>query len=251
MMDDMEWLDQELHLLAQTIAYPATPSLAQAVRRRLESEGARPVARRPWAVPTGRQALAGLAAAMAVVAVALALGLSAPARDAVADFFDRINIFRTEEPPAGLPTDITGTPVTLTEVEARLGFPLKLPTYPKGIESSLTEVLLQEFADVKAAVLVFEHPTGLSFALFQTNAGVGKGLAPGAQAEPVAGLGSKAYWLRGLRIVQYYDPEGNVIQESLRQTEASTLIWDARGVVFRLEGDLSQEEAVRIAQSLR
>lgn len=253
------WLDRELRALAEGLTYPPTPPLTAAVRRRLEAEGARPPARRPWALPALGRALAGIpaalffAAGLGVLVLALALGLSAPAREAVADFFDRLRIFQTEEPPAGLPRDITGTSVSLSEAEARLGFTVRLPTYPEGIESSLTKVLLQEFgeSDLKAVVLLFDRPSGPRFALFETNAGVGKGLAPGAAAEPVAGLPGEAYWLEGLRIVQLYDEEGNVIQQSLRQTDANTLIWDAGGFVYRLEGDLSRDEAVRIAQSLR
>ncbi len=259
MKENADWLDQELRALAEGLTFPPTPPLTVAVRRRLLAEGAGPPARRPWALPAAGRALAGipaalfLAAALGVLALALALGLSAPAREAVADFFDRLRIFQTEESPAGLPREITGTPVSLAEAEARLGFPVRLPTYPEGIESSLSKVLLQEFgeSDLKAVVLLFDRPSGLRFALFQTNAGVGKGLARGAEAEPVAGLPGEAFWLEGLRIVQFYDQKGNVIQQSLRQTDANTLIWNSGGFVFRLEGDLSRDEAVRIAQSLR
>ena len=90
-----------------------------------------------------------------------------------------------------------------------------------------------------------------SFALFQTEGGLGKGLPFGAESEPVAGLGEQAYWLEGLRIVEYYDEHGGLIQESRRATDANTLIWSEGGFVFRVEGDLSQELAICVAQSLR
>ncbi len=245
MMDGMDALEQGLERLARAVVYPPTPELARTVRLRLQTGARAAAAPRRWR-------LAAVAAAAIVVTVAFVVGVAAPAREAVADFFERIRIFQAEEAPAGLPTDITGTPVSLEEAQARLGFPLKLPRYPEGTESSLTRVLLQEFepAELKAAALFFEPAKGAPFVLFETNAAVGKGLGPGAEAEPVPELG-EAYWLEGLRIVQYYDPQGNFVRESQRQTEANTLVWAEEGLVFRLEGDLSQEGAVRIARSLR
>jgi hypothetical protein len=81
---------------------------------------------------------------------------------------------------------------------------------------------------------------------------VGKGLSVGATAEPVAGLGDgEAFWLEGLRIVQLYDAEGNFLQESQRRTESNTLVWMQDGLVLRLEGELTREEAIEIARSFR
>ena len=79
----------------------------------------------------------------------------------------------------------------------------------------------------------------------------GKGVLGSSQAQPVRDLGDEAYWLTGLRIVQYYDPSGAVIRDSVRATDANTLLWSADGRVFRLEGGLSREEAVKIEESLR
>jgi hypothetical protein len=248
----MERVEQDLRLLSEAMTYPATPAIAAAISRRL-GEAARyePQRARIWQL-----ALAG-AAATVVLAAAIA-GSIAPARDAVADFFDRINIFETDESIKGLPTEITGAPLTLEEAEARLGAPILLPAYPEGIAPQ--RVLLQDFGEVNSAVIFFRHPNGATFALFETSARIGKGISgvpvgkgvpdPETQVTTVPGLGSEAYWLKGLRIVQYYDPQGNVIPESVRATDVNTLIWDENGFVFRLEGDLSQEEAVRIARSL-
>jgi hypothetical protein len=242
MTDDLKRLESDLRRLSRAVAWPPRPSLAAAVRRRLEAEAKPEAARpRPWL-------LAGAALA-AAVALALVLGLWAPSREAVADFFDRLRIFQTEESPAGLPSEIVGTPVSLARAEERLGFPLKEPAYPEGAE--LQRTLLQEFEGFSSAVLFYDQPSGPGFALFQTAGGLGKGLPFEAAAEPVAGLGDAAYWLEGLRIAQYYDEQGQLIEESRRATDANTLIWGEGGVLFRLEGDLSQDEAVRIAKSLR
>jgi Domain of unknown function (DUF4367) len=242
-------LEYDIHLLSQAMAFPTTPALAARVRSRIEAERGVPT-------PAGLWQLALTAAAAVLVGLAFLAGVVAPARDAVADLFDSINIFETDEVPSDLTRDITGTPISLEAAEATLGRPIRLPTYPG--ELTPERVLLQDSGQVKAAVLFFEHPDGTRFALFETNAGVGKGLpavgkgiADEAQADPVSGLGSEAYWLTGLRIVQYYDLEGSVIQDSVRATDVNTLLWGEDGYVFRIEGDLTQEEAIKIAKSLR
>jgi len=249
MREEIDRLERDITLLSQAMAFPETPSLVDRVRTRIGAERA---ARAP--APSWKLALTGVAAA--AVALAFVAGVLAPARDAVADLFDRINVFETEEVPEDLTRDIAGTPLSLEGAEEAIGFPIRLPTYPEPLEPD--KVLLQDFGQVKAAVLFFRHPDGTPFALFETNASVGKGLpAVGkgivdpSQAQPVSGVGKEAYWLTGLRIVQYYDLDGSVIQESVRATDVNTLLWDENGYVFRIEGDLSQDEAEEIAKSLR
>jgi hypothetical protein len=247
--EEIDRLEYDIQRLSQAMAFPTTPSLAARVRSRIEAERGVRAPARSWQ-------LALTAAAAVLVGLAFLAGVVAPARDAVADLFDSINIFETDEVPADLTREITGTPISLEAAEATLGRPIRLPTYPE--EMTPERVLLQDFGQVKAAVLFFEHPDGTRFALFETNAGVGKGLpavgkgiADEAHAEPVSGLGSEAYWLTGLRIVQYYDLEGSVIQDSVRATDVNTLLWGEDGYVFRIEADLTQEEVINIAKSLR
>ena len=247
MQEEMGRLENELSLLARALAYPPVPPLAAAVRRRLEAARAQAMEpARPWA-------LAGVAIAVAVVLAAAFLGSIAPARDAVADLFDRISIFQAQEIPAGLPRDITGEEVTLAQAQRRLGRPLALPSYPDRVESSLQRVLYQEFppSTLKVVVLFFAPEGYPPFVLFQTNGSVTKGIEQGGLAERVEGLGEAAYWLEGLRVVQFYDPEGRFVRESQRAADTNTLVWVQGGFVLRLEGDLPREEAVRIAKSLQ
>jgi len=245
MQEEMERVERELRLLSQAMAYPPAPPLAQAVRRRLETQPRAHRPARPWQL-----ALTGVAAA-AVVAAAV-IGSIAPAREAVADFFDRINIFETEQSIEGLPTEIKGTEVTLEAAETRLGFPVLVPAYPRGVE--IDRVVFQDYGQVNAAVVMLRTGEGESIALFETNAHVGKGLSPEppSTAEPVAGLGREAYWIEGAHTVQYYDELGRVVPESIRATGQNTLVWDVDGYVFRIEGtaSLSRDDAVLMAQSL-
>ena len=245
MQGEMERLENDIALLGRALIFPETPSLAARVRSRIERES---TAR--TAAPSWQLALTGVAAA--AVGLAFVVGVLSPARDAVADLFDRINIFETEEVPLDLTRDITGTELSFEEVQAAVGFPLLLPD-----GASPDRVLLQDFGQVRAAVLFYRHDKGVPYALFETNSQVGKGLAIGkgvtdpAQAQPVSGLGGEAYWLTGLRIVQYYDVDGAVIQASVRATDVNTLLWAHEGRVFRIEGDLTEGDAIAIAGSLR
>jgi hypothetical protein len=137
-------------------------------------------------------------------------------------------------------------------VQAAVGFPLLLSD-----GAPPDRALLQDFGQVKAAVLFYRHDDGTPYALFETNTPVAKGLSIGkgvleeGQAQPVDDLGSEAYWLTGLRLVQYYDLDGAVLQDSVRATDVNTLLWNEGGRVFRIEGDLTQEEAITISNSLR
>ena len=48
----------------------------------------------------------------------------------------------------------------------------------------------------------------------------------------------------------FRDPAGNVQPETLRLA-GNTLLWEEGGVTYRLEAQVSQQEAVRIASTLR
>ncbi|HET8943685.1 MAG TPA: hypothetical protein VFO59_02805 [Dehalococcoidia bacterium] len=232
-------LERDLVLLSGAVRYPATPDLAAVVSGRLAE-------RRAFA-PAWRFAGAAMAA---VVALVIAVAAIAPAREAVADLFDKIDIFETDEVPPGLTYEIEGREVSFNEAATAVGFRLLLPDV--RLTRPPARVLLQDFGPVKAAVLFIEPEDGPGYVLFETSAHVGKGIPTGgAEAEAVEGLGSEAYWLTGLRIVQYENPGGGVIYQSRRVTDQNTLIWSRDGFVFRIEGPLEKEAAIEIARSLR
>ncbi len=249
MQEQIDRLERDITLLSRAIAFPETPSLGSRVRSRIEAE-------RRLRAPAPFWQLGLTAVAGAAVALAFLVGVVSPARDALADFFHRINIFETAEVPSDLTREISGTQVSLDEAEKRLGLPLLLPSQAATTEPD--RVLIQDFRTVKAAVLFYRHSDGTPYALFETNAPVGKGIPiagkgvlSSSQVQSVRNLGEEAYWLTGLRIVQYYDPSGAVIRDSVRATEANTLLWSANGRVFRIEGNFTQPQAIAIAKSLR
>jgi hypothetical protein len=236
MQGEIDILEKDLVLLSRAVRYPATPDLAAAAPELL---------RKPRLAPSGLRAAAVVVAAVAALGAGVAV--VAPAREAVADLFDKINIFGIDQVPRGLTYEIVGREVTLDVARDALGFE---PASPAG--AHLSRVLLQEFGSVSAAALFFDPANGPSYVLFETNGRVGKGIPTGGEeAEFVEGLGAEAYWLTGLRLVQYQNLYGDVIYESRRVTDQNTLIWSRDGLVFRIEGPLEVEAAVEVAQSLQ
>jgi hypothetical protein len=247
MRDDIRSLELNLERLGAAMTYPPTPDIATVVARRVEGgiEATQPPAVR-W-VPAG-PALAAL-----VVAAAIVVAVASPAQEAVADLFDRINIFEADV-PEDLPLDIRGEQVSLEEAETRLGRRILLPSASDGSTLSPERVIIQDFrpTSAHAAALFFETDRRVPFILMETDSGLGKGLADSATAEPVSDIGDgQAFWLEGTRLVQLYDDEGNFIQESQRRAEANTLVWMEGDLILRLEGDLTRVEATEIARSVR
>lgn len=243
MMSNTDRLEQQLMTFASAAKYPPTPDLASGFWQRLESTQTRR--------PTSRFAFAGAGLAAVVVAVSVTIALAAPARDAAADLFHRINIFETSQSLEGLPTNITGTETTLADAQTALGEqPILKPTYPEGLD--VQRVLLQEFDRVKT-VAIFYTGDDASFVLFASNSPVGKGipLESTVNVESVTEVGSEAYWLVGRRIVQSEEEDGGVILGSERVTDVNALAWSQGGYVYRIEGNLEKDEAIRIAQSVR
>ncbi len=236
MQREIEILENDLVLLGRAVRYPATPGL-------VASAPARPRGFR--LAPSGLRGAAGVVVALAVLVGGIAA--VAPAREAVADLFDKINIFEIDQVPPGITYAIEGREVSLDVARDALGFE---PALPAGTQPS--RVLLQEFAEIKAVAFFFDPENGPGYVLFETNGQVGKGLpTSGEDAELVDGLGGEAYWLTGLRLVQYENLYGDVIYESRRVTDQNTLIWSHRGLVFRIEGPLEREAAVELALSLQ
>jgi hypothetical protein len=179
----------------------------------------------------------------------LTVALAAPARDAAADLFGRINIFETSQSTEGLPTNITGIETNLTAAETALGAHIAQPTYPEGL--AIDRVLRQTFGSVTTIAIFYRGDTNI--VLLASNSPVGKGLPLGgtADVEAVDGLGGEAYWLTGRRIVESLGSSGQPIIGSERVTDENTLVWVRGRFVYRIEGNVEKDEAIRIAQSVR
>jgi hypothetical protein len=253
-------LEATLTDLGERLAYPRPTRLAAAVRARLNE----PRPRRWWeAILSPRYAFAP---AMATLVLILVVTLAAT--PAAADLFLRlrgIDIFRTTATPtapaASPAVPFPGERVSLEDArgrapflrvpaDARLGTPdqIYIDRIPAGDRVTLVYVSRQGIpvsrdAGVSAVVVVFRAQIDES--LF---AKVG---AAGTRIEEVTVSGGRGYWLEGTPHQFFYrDSTGNPSPETLRLA-GNTLLWEQDGVTFRLEAQVSRDDALRIATSFR
>jgi hypothetical protein len=242
------------------------------VSARLEEGPARAPTRAPrrWSWPAGwrRLAVAGLAAVLLAAAVLVA---SPGTREAVARRLGLrgIGVQIGGPPPPTVTTapgtrlDLgLGTPVPLEEARRRVGFPVLVPT--TGGLGRPDAVFLSESVPPGGRVdMVWRARPGLPASPF-TDAGL---LITQFRGEPTpeflkkvtgAGLvsfvevgGEPGYWFSGEpHFFTYRDAAGQLRDEQTRLA-GNTLIWQRGDLTLRLEGELSREEAIRIAESMR
>ncbi len=78
-----------------------------------------------------------------------------------------------------------------------------------------------------------------------------KGVRAGTEVQQVTVNGGRGLWLSGeAHSFVFLDRQGEAYQESLRLAQ-NTLLWEQAGLTVRLEGDLTKEQALEIARSVR
>lgn len=278
---DSRW-EQALEQVARQFEYPPTPPIAgrRTTDDRPQPEAGRSatsVNRRSGRRPSDRRpTLALLLLALALAAAALA---APPTRAALLTLFARvgaISIFIDDAvppnatiapPPTALPTTATtalpstaatpvattspvphamllldlGPPVSLDEAPRRVGFNLRVPT----ALGEPDEVYVHR-ADLPAMTLVWrDAATPLTLTAIGAGEFANKLVYQGgAQATTVNG--GPAYWLPGphtLQLLDGWETEGPLIASNV-------LIWAQDGITYRLEGDLTLDEARVIAESV-
>jgi hypothetical protein len=228
-------LEQRLEALGRELAFPPEPDVAPAVRARLR---ARPF---PWR---------RVALALAVLAAALAAALAVPqARSALLRFFHlrgaTVELVETL-PTAGERRGL-GRPATLAEAQRQVGFRLLLPPLDGGrperayvVADSLATVVIRAHG---RRVLLSEFPSFGDHAL--------KKLAGGESTVEPSRVGPyDALWLRGPHTFSYFDRSTGYSERPVR-IRGNVLLWDRNGLTLRLEGELTEPQAVAIARSVR
>jgi hypothetical protein len=256
-------LEATLTDLGERLAYPRPTRLAAAVRARLSE----PRQRRWWdAVLSPRYSFAP---AIATLLLILVMSLAAvPEVRAAADEFLRlrgIDIFRsaaTPSAPAASPAlPFPGDRVSLEEArrrapflrapaDARLGAPDQVYVDQTGAGDRVTlvyvsrpEIPVSREAGVSAVVVAFRGQIDESL--------MGKVALPGTRVEEATVNGGRGFWLEGTPHQFFYkDAAGNPSPETLRLA-GNTLLWEQGGVTFRLEAQLSRDDALGIATSFR
>jgi hypothetical protein len=81
---------------------------------------------------------------------------------------------------------------------------------------------------------------------------LGKAIGPGTTLEAIPlSSGNAAYWLAGQPHQFFYRDSTGSIQPDTLRLAGNTLLWDAGGITYRLEAQVTRDEAVRIASSFR
>jgi len=213
-----------------------------------------------------RYAFMPVIATLAVLALAVVLAVP-DARAAAGELLQLrgINIFRTAATPTApavsTPSGFPGQRVTLEEARRRAPF-LLVPSdarlaAPDEIYIDQTQagdrvtlvyvsragIPVSRDAGVSAVVVAFRGR--VNEALF------GKVTSPGTVIQDLMVNGGRGFWLEGAPHQFFYvDAAGNPWPETLRLA-GNTLLWEQGGVTFRLEAQVSREDALRIAASFR
>ena len=261
-----ELFEKQIRSLAQGLDYPRTPDIAGSVATRLPTSArTRFISRRlAWSL-------------MIILILFASLMLIPPARAAILEFIQIgvVRIFRTEptpqpppnqEVPAIVPT-VTATPaptatsqplipilenlageMTLEEARKAVNYPILLPSYPPDLGPP-DRVFVQE-AEGKMTVLVWIDPqkpdqVSMSLHLIPPGSWAIDKFNP-AEVQDTTVNGQKAVWAVGPYPLRLRNSE---IQFT-RLIEGHVLIWKDSNITYRLETDLSLEEALKIAGSL-
>lgn len=258
--------ETRLRRLAQEFDYPHTPQVADRVMKELRA----PAVRR---LPLRRLAQ-GLLIAFLLLASLMAVP---PVRAAVLEFI-QIGIVRILPPrPADTGTveaPVTATPLppstgtvdastpsllpfldqvagetTLAEARGQVDFPIPLPQSPVDLGQP-AHVYVQD-ANGWMVVLVWLDPQDparihMSLHLIESGSWAIEKVRPTIiQETTVHGL--RALWTEGDYPLLLRDR--NIVY--IRLVKGHVLIWEQAGITYRLESDLSLEEAVRTAESLQ
>lgn len=249
-------LETLLRGAAAALVYPATPNVVAAVSARLREE--RPSAGLFEMIvsfsarPVARFAMAAVAVAAVILGGALAVPRS---RDALADFFGLSHVFVDREPSTGpTPPELSpqsfAKPSKIEEVQGALDFPLRFPTRNGARLDPSAMYLAGLDSNLPIAIFVFEDE---GYDLYQTRQGFfGKGGPDPSLIHDISFGGRPAYWIdEGGHIATFLDEQGRLVVESRRTVDRATLLWERDGITYRLETNLSQAEAIQVAESLR
>jgi hypothetical protein len=256
---DAQW-EVEVRRTASTFAYPPTPDIAGKVRPRLST---RQMSR--------NMRVARVLAAVLLIALVLGALISVPAVRAKLQeilHIGAITIFVGEPSPTPPPSAVSPTPTpvppgvltsvlqlpgetTLADAESQLGRAITLPTYPADLGQP-DHVYVQgvDFPLVTLAWLVPGTDDQVRMSLQIVSSA-----ANGAKYEPYRVVdtqvnGRRAMWFENPHQLTFYTDIGAPDEPLTRIIDTHVLVWEADRLTYRLETDLSMEDAVRVAESI-
>lgn len=238
----MSELELALTRIGRELDYPETPDLTGAVRRRV-AEGRRPLS---WRRP--------LVIALAAVVVAVGAVLAVPqARSAVLDWLGigAVTIRQVEGlPEVDLATgDLgVGEEVSLAEARERVRFPVRVPTLPELREPKVYYAEPLPTGQVSFVYGSLDKPQLLITQVAALGA-LEKLVNTATRVEMVSTDDAQGVWIEGERHVLFYP--GAEREEPFRLVGNTLVLERTDGVTVRIEADISKEEALRIARSMR
>ncbi len=243
---DKVWAEH-LTTIAADFQYPHTPPIARHIQQKQTVSGK----------SLGTQHRRRWATAVAVVLVLL-LSLLAlpPVRAAILEFIQigAVKIFNTS-PSQPAPTESLqklslgdiGTEITLAEAQDSM--PLLLPTVPAYAVAP--DAVYQQALNASEAVITlvwFGNEERAQIALTQIGIpSFGIKWANGEQIAETAVNDTPAVWIEGPHLFSFAE----FAFSDFVTIDTQVLLWTAGDTTLRLEGDLTQAEAVDIAESLR
>ena len=241
----MRELEQELVAIGHRLDVPNPPDLVSGLLARIDT---------PRPAPRRRRLVLALAA-LAIAALLATLAIP-DARSALLRFLqiggDRIEL--VEELPVVAPSPpelelMLGLRVSLVEARRRAEFDLlELEEEPDAVFLGERDTVWFLYGNSDAARLLVAQTPEL-----EVDEGflLKKLASAGTSVEPVTVRGASAYFLSGEpHVVMLVDELGVGIPETARLAR-DVLVWEEDGRTVRLEGDLTQAEALELADSLR
>lgn len=255
-MNEMDF-ENKVRSIANGIDYPRTPNIAGSVTTRLHT------------APRSRFNTKALVWSLTIILVLCSsLMLIPPARAAILEFI-QIGVVRifpqsampTVEPTHTIPVTATAAstnllPIldqmagktTLAEAQNKVEFSILLPTYPANLGQP--DYVYVQNADGKMVILVWLDPQQpekvlMSLHFIPNGSWAIKKVEPQVIEETKVD-DNRAIWTTGPYPLIF--PNGDIQFERL--VSGHVLIWSGLDVTYRLETDLSMEEAVRIAEAL-
>lgn len=239
----MSELERALLAVGRDLDFPATPDLTGRVRSRL-AEGRRPSV-------FSRRALV---VALAVLAVAVGAVLAVPqARSTIRDWLGIGNVtirYVEELPPveqatAGLEL---GERMSIEEARERAGFRVRVPTV-EGLDAP-PKVYYNEQSSQVAFLYGSEEEPKLLITQADARGAIEKivNLNVTDRELVVVEPGYAGVWLYGEKHAIFYPSTDH--EEPFRLV-GNALVYEVDGVTVRIEAEISKDEALRIARSLR
>lgn len=239
----MTELERALLAVGQNLEVPAGPDLTGGVRTRL-AEGRRPslFSRRVLIV------------ALAVLAVAVGAVLAVPqARSTIKDWLGIGNVtirYVEELPPVEQATDDLGLgeQMSLEEARERAGFQVRVPTV-EGLDDP-PKVFYNESSSQVAFLYGSEEKPKLLITQADARGAIEKivNLNVTERELVVVEPGYAGVWLYGEKHAIFYPSTDH--EEPFRLV-GNALVYEVDGVTARIEAEISKDEALRIARSMR